>query len=283
MDHFDTNKVIINKNIFPNGLYLNLSGGGYGSFYQAGAVSVLKILCERYHTKINKIFCTSCGSVISVLLLTAFHDPSIDVASFTKMFRDVMKNEKYITENIHQILIDKLPENIHEIANNRLVVSLYVIDFMRIRKVRVSEFKDKMDLIDAVVASCTIPMITSRGLWTWRNQYAFDGFTSVPDEPVIYINALKCGMSYKDLFVYNDHNTYESYSWKGIIETERFLNDQNYHPKALYMYTPKKKLRTTYKILIFIVYICIFLYYKNKKMYESIHKIIREQGFYVFY
>jgi hypothetical protein len=79
-----------------------------------------------------------------------------------------MTNSYNFCPTVRRILNEHLPANAHEICNKKVIVCF--TQLTTLKPIYVSEFKSKEDLINAIIASCFIPRLTSSNL-----HYKYDG------------------------------------------------------------------------------------------------------------
>jgi hypothetical protein len=167
---------------------LFISGGGLKCFYSAGILAQIRHLSKKYNrVEISKIFCTSAGSIGAVCFICSYQEDYITVDSFKELYELIRENYKKgikIAESARQFLQQYLPENAHLLCSGKVFITIIEITRYGPYKKIISEFSSKNDLIDVVIASCSIPHITINSFYTkCRNMYCVDGvFPIIPIE-----------------------------------------------------------------------------------------------------
>ena len=140
---------------YDNFLGYALSGGGAKGFAHLGALKVL----DKCGLKPDVIASTSAGSIVGVLYADGFHPEEIGELFKKREFRDflefsISKAGFLKSSRLH----DFLKNNLRAKSFEELKTPLYVIttDW---NKARTVAFSHGDNLVDAVVASCSIPVI----------------------------------------------------------------------------------------------------------------------------
>ncbi|GAB0092874.1 hypothetical protein DMENIID0001_079220 [Sergentomyia squamirostris] len=141
---------------------LSFAGGGFQGVYYCGVVACLKKCAP--HLTYGKIYGTSAGALAAVALLIDrlnddFLAEILRMASVAE--RSVLGPLKHIFNSSDQIyrMLDKcLPIDAHVQVNGRLCISLTT--FTEAQNVIVSHFESRLQLIQALVCSCFIPLVS---------------------------------------------------------------------------------------------------------------------------
>jgi hypothetical protein len=160
----------------PENINILLTGGGLASFYQIGILKYLDTLIyeEIIKTKINKIYSVSGGALIGALYVSG-----VDMNIFSKEYNNIksMKSNRKLTDIAKDMLYTHLPEDSHIKCSNRLNIFVYEIESYKshIRKV-INKFESKDDLINIILASCTVSYIThEKFTYEHKNKNYVDG------------------------------------------------------------------------------------------------------------
>lgn len=185
-DILDANKGNISANI-PKNINILLSGGGLGSFYHSGIIKLVDGYCRDNGININNIYCVSGGAMMGVLYLNG-----VDVNMFSKIYNEIKndpeKKSQYLVDTLKSYLEIYLDDDCHIKCTDKLHIFVYEWKSRRNfeRKI-ISKFDSKDDLINAVIASCTISYITSK-----NSHHLYNG--------KCYVDGIDIDMS----LVYND-------------------------------------------------------------------------------
>ncbi|XP_077150844.1 patatin-like phospholipase domain-containing protein 4 isoform X2 [Ranitomeya variabilis] len=144
-------------------LNLSFSACGFLGIYHLGAASALVTHGQKLLSRVKVFAGASAGSLVATVLLTAPHkiQESKDFLytfseDFRKQFPGVVKPRfdfmKHLREGIETIL----PAQAHEIAENRLYVS--ITNSKRLENCLVSSFASRGELIKVLLASCFVPL-----------------------------------------------------------------------------------------------------------------------------
>ena len=208
-----------------------ISGGGFAGYYYAGTFEIIKYLKKENKIKINKIYATSAGVLAGIFYLC-----NINTIDWMNSYNYAKENNK---NNFHDILIKTLrqylPYNAHILCNLVLNVVLSKRTIFGFEKIIFNNFNSFEELILIVSASINFPFILSnnyRGIKI-GNDYYYDGvFTS--NMPILYnspypqlvMKTHKIEYPLKYVFNITDE-CIELLIFRGFIETEKFLNDNN--------------------------------------------------------
>jgi hypothetical protein len=159
---------------FPQDIDVTISGGGFSVYY----TSLFLIYLHNYSKiKIHRISGVSAGAAVAAFMLGGVSvKGSIDGYNYVK---SLYYNDKDITPvgTIRKWLENLLPDNIAEICNNRLFINVNEVTLTGLKPTVISTYSDKEDVINAVVASSSIPLITISSLYTsWKGKKWIDGF-----------------------------------------------------------------------------------------------------------
>ncbi|XP_066454739.1 patatin-like phospholipase domain-containing protein 4 isoform X2 [Eleutherodactylus coqui] len=186
-------------------LNLSFSASGFLGIYHLGAASAFLKHGQKMLNAVKVFAGASAGSLVATVLLTAPQkiQESKDFLytfseDFRKPFPGVVKPRydfmKYLREGIETIL----PAQAHEIAENRLYVS--ITNSKSIENCLVSSFASREELIKVLLASCFVPLYAGVSTVEYRGEKWFDGgFTNslpiLPTGRTITVSPF-CGRQY---------------------------------------------------------------------------------------
>ena len=84
-------------------------------------------------------------------------------------------NITFMGKYIKKICEECLPENAHQIVSGRCYIGITKITLFGLKKIIISNFTSKQDLINAIIASMYIPLWTNNKLLKYRNNLCIDG------------------------------------------------------------------------------------------------------------
>ncbi|XP_075710096.1 patatin-like phospholipase domain-containing protein 4 isoform X2 [Rhinoderma darwinii] len=162
--------------------HFNLSFGacGFLGIYHLGAASAFLKHGQKMLTAVKVFAGASAGSLVAAVLLTApqkIQESKDFLYAFSedckKRFPGVVKPRydfmKYLREGIETIL----PAQAHEIAENRLYVS--ITNSKSIENCLVSSFASREELIKVLLASSFVPLYAGINAVEYKGQKWFDG------------------------------------------------------------------------------------------------------------
>jgi predicted acylesterase/phospholipase RssA len=179
---------------------LVITGGGYRAYY----LSLVQYYILNYtNLKVNKCSGASIGAICGATILC-----KIDYNIINEAYEECREKKinPYAKDFMYKFLNEGLPDNAHEICNNRLFIAVHEVTLRGLKKHIISEFTSKEDLIQCLLASSSIPYITIPTLYyTYRDMKCIDGF--IPycfDEPYIYVDLTKLPYSMKQTVYIGD-------------------------------------------------------------------------------
>jgi hypothetical protein len=246
----DFNKLaydLINKNIDKieqQNIDVITGGGGMTVLYALGVLYYLKALCKLKIIHIGEFAGASSGTFVPLF----YH---IDVKQYSKIHKDVQRLEatgKYHTDFVN-ILFDKyVPKNIHKLLNGKVhfrthTFSLWNFPFF-FKREDYTTFKDKHDLIQTSMCSCTIPKLTHDGYAKYyKGKYHVDGCvpkTDIGHNPdKLYINLFNVEALAKSRFVVGTQGEVEGLVLKGLHDAH-LLFSEGRECSTLYWHKPHK-------------------------------------------
>ncbi|XP_056414838.1 patatin-like phospholipase domain-containing protein 4 isoform X2 [Hyla sarda] len=161
-------------------LNLSFAAAGFLGIYHLGAASAFLKHGQNLLNAVQAFAGASAGSLVATVLLTAPHkiQESKDFLytfseDFRKRFPGVVKSRydfmKYLREGIETIL----PAQAHEIAENRLYVS--ITKSKSFENCLVSSFASREELIKVLLASCFVPVYAGMNAVEYKGEKWFDG------------------------------------------------------------------------------------------------------------
>jgi len=204
-----------------------LSGGGFKGYYLFGAAQILKKMIKNKQIKIRKYIGVSIGAIVSVFLLS-----DIPIHIIRNIYEFARHNNKY---DLNQITIKAcqkiLPENIHELCNNKIKILVSELTFKGMVPVYIEKFNSKEHLLKVIQATCYIPYLTSTTISGVKidDKIYYDGaFTN--NVPIIKNNDIPQlvfhtrNVEYKKWYMFNTKDKCpELLILRGAIEMERFI------------------------------------------------------------
>jgi hypothetical protein len=144
---------------------------GAGCFHAAYHIGVLEEL-NKYSNIINNTTVfhgSSCGAIIAVCAICniALYD------TFMASLEKVNKTQDLIPI-LKDVLVEILPEKVHILCSNRCYI--YMTNMETMEPYIVNHFHSKTDVINAIIGSCFIPMVTiSSYNYYYRGKPVIDG------------------------------------------------------------------------------------------------------------
>ncbi|AYV76425.1 MAG: patatin-like phospholipase domain-containing protein 3 [Terrestrivirus sp.] len=168
----------------PEKINISFTGAGLHCLYQFGISGYINKLVKNKYFTINKCYGVSSGSVCAIIFIYAmYNDKSIEqiLESYKKIYDLFYKQKLSLAEAAAKCIDESTPDNIHEIVNGKLYLTVARFLPTGIKKESISHFYSKKDLIDCVRVSCSVIYFTDKNLRKWRDGYYFDAFTSIID------------------------------------------------------------------------------------------------------
>jgi len=204
-----------------------LSGGGLKGYYLFGAIIILRKMIDNNQIEIRNFICVSVGAMAAVFLLSG-----ISIHKMRNIYEFAKQNNKYDLNKLTlKILNELLPDNIHELCNNKLKIIVSKLELKNMKEEVITKFKSKEHLLNIIHATSCIPYFTSknmRGVKIGNNTYYDGAFTNnLPiindnDMSQLVFHTINVDYRYKNTFNLNDKYP-ELLILKGVIEMETFL------------------------------------------------------------
>ncbi|NBN98615.1 MAG: hypothetical protein EBV19_05155, partial [Flavobacteriia bacterium] len=155
----------------PSKIDIIVSVGGFYGFFMIGIDKILKKLQKVNKIHIQRYSGSSVGAICSVLMAC-----NIPGEVVIQIYNNLKFSKNYFAK-LRSQLLEILPDNAHEICSDRVFIHMTRYRFpFRFDHVVVSTFMDKMDLVDAMMASSSMPyFINPNVIHKFRNEYFIDG------------------------------------------------------------------------------------------------------------
>jgi len=159
---------------------LSFAGSGFLGMFHIGSLAAF-----RKHK--SKVAINNCLGASSGALVACAAVADIDTAWVKENFRSTVKKSEGFKLGafslefdvgciLRDALMEDLPEDICDVVNNKLYISLTTTGF---KNVLVSRFSSKEDLVDALICSCFIPFFSGRQVPKYcGKKYLDGGFTN---------------------------------------------------------------------------------------------------------
>jgi hypothetical protein len=151
-----TNPINNKQSCETKNIDLVLSGGAFNGSYMLGALYYLKKMEKDNLIKIDRISCSSIGSLLGVLYIT---DNLSIFNDYYKIIFKKFKKHKNLSSlfKIKKTLLNKLPDNVCELLNKKLYITYSDINLGK--KHIQNSFSDKYELVDCIIRSCYVPYL----------------------------------------------------------------------------------------------------------------------------
>ncbi|XP_073523437.1 patatin-like phospholipase domain-containing protein 4 isoform X2 [Phyllobates terribilis] len=161
-------------------LNLSFSACGFLGIYHLGAASAFLKHGQKLLNTVKVFAGASAGSLVATVLLTAPHkiQESKDFLytfseDFRKRFPGVVKPRYDFMKHLREGIETILPPQAHEIAENRLYVS--ITKSKRLENCLVSSFASRGELIKVLLASCFVPLYAGVSAVKYKGEKWIDG------------------------------------------------------------------------------------------------------------
>ncbi|KAK7469821.1 hypothetical protein BaRGS_00036150 [Batillaria attramentaria] len=163
-------------------LNLSLCGCGFLGIYHLGVASCLVKHGQRFLARLDRVAGASAGALAAAILVTAPTPRHVEISvdMLTNVARKIRRKPFgaltpgfQLTNQVARLLDKILPLDAHELARGRLFVSL---THAKSHQNEVfTDFKSRDELIQALVASCHIPVYSGVRSPTLRGEHYYDG------------------------------------------------------------------------------------------------------------
>ena len=154
-------------------MYLIICGGGNKISYLLG----VKKYIEEKELNIEKYSGSSIGAIFSVLLICGIPN-NIIIKNYYDLNRDI-KECKCKLDYIKLFLENTLPKNAHKLCDGKLYISATEVKTFSWKNKFFNKFRNNQELIDCILASCSVPFIINNKLtFNLNNSKYIDGSLS---------------------------------------------------------------------------------------------------------
>lgn len=155
-----------------------VSGGGLRGYYVVGADMMLRELCALRGNKIVRFAGASAGSWCAMFMCVGLH--TLDwIETFYESQLAEREHPKLLDcydKFMDSMMLKILPDDAYLKCTDRLFISVTVLSSLGPVNTLISKFNSNEDLIQACVASSTIPFLSTSGFSRFfRGQRVFDG------------------------------------------------------------------------------------------------------------
>ena len=174
-DHLSHVDLLNMESNIPSEMDVIISGGGFLGYYLVGVDRVLRKLCREKKTCILHYTGTSVGSLASVAMVCGLGDRMIELY-------DQLQGTPDFFPKIRSYFLAILPPDAYEKCSHRVHIVISRLEWKYhclpcLTPYIVSTFHDNVDLVDACMASCSVPYFVSSTLfYGYRGYWCMDGF-----------------------------------------------------------------------------------------------------------
>ena len=255
----------LNADCIPEEIDLVLDGGAFNGGYQLGILIYLNQLEKNKHINICKISGCSVGAIFGVLYIANRLDKGVEY--YEKLLNHYSCNSN-LTElsNVIKEFVNNYVDDV-TIFNDKLYITYY--DLENVQQKIVSTYKNKEELIEAMIKSSYLPYIIDGNL---QYKECCDGFLPYifPENKreILYI-CLHPFQKIKNMLCVKNENNVWPRVLTGIVDINNFLSNLK---SEFCSYRNKWSLRETYffRIKEFIVLLIILFINVLKKILENI-------------
>ena len=219
---------------------LCLSGGGITSIYFSGIMNILYNLIQQQKICINHIYSVSGGACLGLYLLLIINRECIEekykltlnklIYLINNTMRIKYNIEPYVAKNLLETLQKYIPPDFYKVCNNKLFISIHILDGYIIHKKVVSMYYSNEHLLNTVFCSSSIPYISIPNCFsiytdppTNKKYYAFDGiYSPIIDDTnyTLYINIMNYSYPIRNRMRITD-KIYDTLMLEGVYD---FIN-----------------------------------------------------------
>mmetsp|Transcript_15726 Transcript_15726/g.61423 ORF Transcript_15726/g.61423 Transcript_15726/m.61423 type:complete len:434 (+) Transcript_15726:62-1363(+) len=152
-----------------------ISGGGMKGYYVVGAWSVLRHLIKKGVIRVRRWAGASVGAC-SAMYMCCDVDPMRWAATYYECRAYLIGTGGSVTQSFNEVSHRIMPDNAAELCTGKVFISITHMTLTGPKNVVVSEFGSKEDLVNACMASSTIPFLTTKTMGgVFRGQSVLDG------------------------------------------------------------------------------------------------------------
>ena len=258
-------------------LDLVLDGGVFNGSYLIGALYFLREMEKRKWVQIDRISGCSIGSISGLL----FFIDRLDLFQtyYNSIFVDFQQN--YSLESFKTCLgtlEDYIPDDILEKVNNKLFISYYNI--VKQKKIVKSVYKDKKDILQAILKSCYVPFLMDGSL-LYKKKY-MDGiipyvFPIQKGKKILCLDLLGYDKISYMLNVKNEKTNYHRIL-TGLLDIHQFYIKRTYTPMCSYVndWNLWNHAHNIFKKIIekVILWSILFIFFLKKNIPDFVHENI---------
>ena len=222
----------------PAEMDMVMSGGGFLGYYLVGVDRVLRKLRQENKLLVVRYSGTSVGALASVAMVCNLGDHMIQLYDHLQGTPDFFPKIRDYFQRI-------LPEDAYLQCTGRVFIAISRLEFWwgflpLLRPMVVSSFESNHDLIEACMASCSVPyFVSSQLFYPYRGHLCMDGFftrnlnfLSGSSRPQLVVRLHRIPSSWRSIL-----NPYENTVWplivQGAMETELFFHQPDSRVGAL--------------------------------------------------
>ena len=247
-----------------------LSGGGITSVYATGIISILYNLIKQKKISVNHIYTVSGGSFLGIFLLLMMNNECIEekykinlskiIYLLNNTIRINYNKNPYLANNWIDALQQYIPPDFYKLCNNKLFISIHILDKCSFHKKIISIYYSNEHLINTILCSSSIPYISIPNCCsiytdplTNKKYYAVDGvYTPIIDDMnyTLYINIMNYSYPLINRMRVND-KIYDTLMLEGMYY---FINFYKNNKPTNHIYYCKREFLTNY-LVIYLFYI----------------------------
>ncbi len=223
-------------------LYLKFNGAGWLFSFYIGVAQCLREYIDIKNDKI-KIAGVSAGSIIATLLILELDFNHIYEEIIAK-YEELKYNPFKMKNILHDVLLKYISENDNNFMKlkDKLTIGVSALDILRFRlnNHEINTFENSKNIIDAIKASCHIPIISGILPYIVNNKYCYDGeMTKFPDKENmnnIFIdirsdnsNKICPGIKLPEIWIYYPSDVFimKSLHKLGYYRTQKYIFENN--------------------------------------------------------
>ncbi|KAH9488575.1 hypothetical protein Btru_064249 [Bulinus truncatus] len=161
-------------------LHLSLCGCGFLGMYHLGVITCLSQRAPTFLEKIDKVCGASAGALMAAVLVTSRDKVEESAEHIHNLAKELRKKPLgaltpgySFTRSLRNMLDDILPGDAHELAQGKLYISL--TNAQSKKNELISDYISRDEFIEALIASCYIPVYAGMKMPTIRGKKYIDG------------------------------------------------------------------------------------------------------------
>lgn len=210
-----------------------ISGGGLKGYFMTGCSHILLHELRKQNVGIARIAGASAGAWCGLFMLTGFSTENwLETYYLCKERPGMTMHEAY--DDIWPWLSSQLPDDAWKICTGRLFISVTEVTMFGFKNHMISEYSSNRDIIDACLASSTVPFISLPTMFRWfRGMCVLDG--GITNNTPVFADTLRrqlvfrlSDVFYPTKFLINPGDLcIESLVVRGAILMSRFLQGES--------------------------------------------------------